>query len=492
MTMQFTDPRLEQMYPTQTGSQYFSYTIQPGDTLSQIAARFGVSINDLASLNGIADPNMIYAGRMLQIPYTGVDTGQAAVPEVTGGGGITPYTPPTTTGIPAYPTTGVGGGLTLNPDVATVDRLRSVLQQMGWGGDYSNVQAMVNAYNQAWMQSPEYTGGTAGGMLGDINITGPNLEWGVRWQIAQLEDAIAKAQLAFNERRFEEYEMALIDIQRQEQELNRIVTMAGMTGYLEGQPTLQREQWTQQYDEAIRQFDEQIALTKQQAEEARRQYNETLAWQKDQEANRLQLQRDQLALQRETATGYVGGQPTVEMLMAQANIAMQQGQLELAQQYYNLAQEAQMGYGAGGAPTLEREIATGQLTGFMGGQPTIEMAQLMGEPRNLAQTLILLGYTPEQAAAWLEGTPTVQNLMGQPGVSFPGGVTPEGRNPLFPFITGRQLPVRETLSQIQSGSPQIPLITGMASLSGQTPESFWGEFEKYLPKGTRNPLTRFM
>jgi LysM repeat protein len=45
-----------------------SYTVVSGDTLSSIANKFGVSVADLAAANGIADPNMIYAGQTIQIP----------------------------------------------------------------------------------------------------------------------------------------------------------------------------------------------------------------------------------------------------------------------------------------------------------------------------------------------------------------------------------------------------------------------------------------
>lgn len=43
-------------------------TIQPGDTLSKIAARHGVSAEELAKANGITDPNRIRAGQSLTIP----------------------------------------------------------------------------------------------------------------------------------------------------------------------------------------------------------------------------------------------------------------------------------------------------------------------------------------------------------------------------------------------------------------------------------------
>ncbi len=47
------------------------YTVQRGDTLGQIASRFGVSLETLAEANHLSDPSSIYAGQELIIP--GVD-----------------------------------------------------------------------------------------------------------------------------------------------------------------------------------------------------------------------------------------------------------------------------------------------------------------------------------------------------------------------------------------------------------------------------------
>ena len=44
-----------------------TYTIQPGDTLSGIAAKYGTSVSSLVALNGIANPDVIYAGQTIRI-----------------------------------------------------------------------------------------------------------------------------------------------------------------------------------------------------------------------------------------------------------------------------------------------------------------------------------------------------------------------------------------------------------------------------------------
>jgi phospholipase C/LysM repeat protein len=44
------------------------YTVQPGDTLSEIAERFGTTVEDMAQANSIEDPNLIVAGQTLHVP----------------------------------------------------------------------------------------------------------------------------------------------------------------------------------------------------------------------------------------------------------------------------------------------------------------------------------------------------------------------------------------------------------------------------------------
>lgn len=45
-----------------------TYTIQPGDSLSSIAQKFGITVDELVKANNIENPNEIFAGQELTIP----------------------------------------------------------------------------------------------------------------------------------------------------------------------------------------------------------------------------------------------------------------------------------------------------------------------------------------------------------------------------------------------------------------------------------------
>ena len=70
-----------------------SYTIVRGDTLANIARRFGTTVQAIVSLNGIANPNLIFAGQVLRIP-----------------GGSTTPPGPQPTAVPGTPPTAVPPG----------------------------------------------------------------------------------------------------------------------------------------------------------------------------------------------------------------------------------------------------------------------------------------------------------------------------------------------------------------------------------------------
>jgi LysM repeat protein len=54
--------------PTPEPSPFDEYTVQPGDSLSSIATQFGTTADELARINGIADPNSLSVGQTLQVP----------------------------------------------------------------------------------------------------------------------------------------------------------------------------------------------------------------------------------------------------------------------------------------------------------------------------------------------------------------------------------------------------------------------------------------
>ena len=62
------------------------YVVQRGDTLFNIANRFGVSLSSLAAANGISNLNLIFVGEQLTIPGTGGGSGNPPPPPPTGSG----------------------------------------------------------------------------------------------------------------------------------------------------------------------------------------------------------------------------------------------------------------------------------------------------------------------------------------------------------------------------------------------------------------------
>ena len=53
------------------GSANKTYTVRGGDNLSSIASKYGTTVDVLVKLNGISNPNLIYPGQVLTISGTG-------------------------------------------------------------------------------------------------------------------------------------------------------------------------------------------------------------------------------------------------------------------------------------------------------------------------------------------------------------------------------------------------------------------------------------
>lgn len=59
---------MDAMGVTESDDIYSTYTVVRGDTLKDIASRYDATVEEIASLNGIKNPNRIYIGQELKIP----------------------------------------------------------------------------------------------------------------------------------------------------------------------------------------------------------------------------------------------------------------------------------------------------------------------------------------------------------------------------------------------------------------------------------------
>lgn len=55
--------------PTKEHERVINYRVEPGDTLWGLARKYGTTVSELVSLNNIADPNRIYVGEIIKIPF---------------------------------------------------------------------------------------------------------------------------------------------------------------------------------------------------------------------------------------------------------------------------------------------------------------------------------------------------------------------------------------------------------------------------------------
>ncbi len=73
---------------TTTASTGGSYVVQPGDTLSAIAARAGTTVGALASLNGLDPSHSLLYGTTLRLPGSGVTTSSVSTAQPVGSAAV--------------------------------------------------------------------------------------------------------------------------------------------------------------------------------------------------------------------------------------------------------------------------------------------------------------------------------------------------------------------------------------------------------------------
>jgi LysM repeat protein len=123
--------------PTAVAPSAGSIVIQPGQTLSSIAAAHGATVAALEAVNGLANPNFIVAGMHLRLPES---TGMSLAPYVTNETGILPVA------LAAYP-----NRLALRPAFAHWAAVSgdppALLEAMCWweSGWHTEVTSVTNA-----------------------------------------------------------------------------------------------------------------------------------------------------------------------------------------------------------------------------------------------------------------------------------------------------------------------------------------------------------
>ena len=54
--------------PEEGPRRYRTHTLQPGQSLAEVAALHGVGVDQVAELNGL-DPELVFAGQVVRIPH---------------------------------------------------------------------------------------------------------------------------------------------------------------------------------------------------------------------------------------------------------------------------------------------------------------------------------------------------------------------------------------------------------------------------------------
>jgi LysM repeat protein len=173
-------PAANQATSAPTPAEPTVYIVQPGDTLSSIARKYDVSLEDLMRANDIANPDYVQLGQELKVPIGGLPA-DTPTPTVVPSPTETPlpFNPPTAlpagTTPPAEPAATVGPPATTVPTLtsAPASQVRLTLQVLNPGDPAKETVQIVN-------QGPfvRLTGWTLSNEKGDV-YTFPDFSlWG--------------------------------------------------------------------------------------------------------------------------------------------------------------------------------------------------------------------------------------------------------------------------------------------------------------------------
>ena len=314
-----------------------NYTVKAGDTLSDIAKKYGTTYQEIAKANGISNPNLIYAGQTLKIGSDDSSATQSAAPTQS----ATPTQPQTETKAPTFeykPSDTVAqaeallqqhlaqkpGEYTSAWQTQLNDTLNKILNREKFSYDL-NGDALYQQYKDQYTTQGKMammdTMGQAAAMTGGYGNSYAQTAGQQAYQgyLQQLNDRVPELyQLAlsqYNQEGQNLYDQASLMASMEEQDygryrdqlsdyytdLNYLTENSRYMSETEYQQALNEfnikyasyrddvsdQQWLKQYDEGVRQYNEQFAYQKEQ----------------DKIANDLALQQLQASLSRSSGGG---------------------------------------------------------------------------------------------------------------------------------------------------------------------------------------------
>jgi LysM repeat protein len=161
-------------------SSSVGYVVQPGDTLSAIAARDGTTVAELASLNSLNPDGILYAGSTVALPAPGYATAETT--STTAAGQPEGAAAEGTTSEPPYPTDERVSGSEI-ADIADANGVPPSLaeaigwQESGWNNDEDSVDGAVGVMQILpgtwnWINRSLTAGQTLAPASAQSNVTG--------------------------------------------------------------------------------------------------------------------------------------------------------------------------------------------------------------------------------------------------------------------------------------------------------------------------------
>lgn len=155
---------------TENTAGFITYTVVRGDTLSEIAQRFGTTVGALAAENGIKNPNLIYAGQVLKINSSGSQQSANIQYRIKRGDTLSEIAVRYNTTVNAI----ANANNIKNPNLIYAGEVITIPSGYSGGAPQAAVYYTVRSGDTLWAIANRY-GTTVAKIAADNNIKNPNL-----------------------------------------------------------------------------------------------------------------------------------------------------------------------------------------------------------------------------------------------------------------------------------------------------------------------------